>query len=332
MKNLSAPIRYLVEKEFKALERRVCRIHQLIEESGAKVEWNESIPDPDNPAQSRQVDVTIRRGGFLTLVECRLHRAPQGVKWIEELIGKRVSLQADAIIAVSASGFTQGAVSKAEKFGVLLRDLHGLSDAEIKLWGAKSTLLAEYYELSEINIVLDVEGDPSEKEQEDVTAFNLLPILQVVEEVVSRRDSQIPICERISFGFQKSCSLGKMRILGGDCRLIATRRSVQINIPYVATYDSPRGDRSGEAPRIEEAEDKVVEVLRTKTKASVTFDVSKLKLPPSVVGLEMQLDMGQIMREGHIRTIGNPSVPSVSMNDVKFQFRFHPVDSSALIS
>jgi hypothetical protein len=71
----------------KGLERQVHRIHELLMRSHAQVTWNDRIPDPDNPAQLRQIDITIRRDGMLTLIECRLSRRPQNVKWIEELMG-----------------------------------------------------------------------------------------------------------------------------------------------------------------------------------------------------------------------------------------------------
>src|SRR5215470_8423783 len=100
-------------KDSTAFEQKVRRIYELIAESGAEVTWDDHIPDPDNPAQSRQIDVTLRRNGALTLVECRLHKAPQDVQWIECLIGRRISLAAQSVIAVSASGFTGGALAKA---------------------------------------------------------------------------------------------------------------------------------------------------------------------------------------------------------------------------
>jgi len=104
-------------------EQKIHRIHAMLEGSGADVTWNDHIPDPDNPTQKRQIDITIRRGKHLTLVECRLHQSPQDVNWIEELMGRRQSLIADAVIAVSSSGFTAGALSKAQRYGVIARDL-----------------------------------------------------------------------------------------------------------------------------------------------------------------------------------------------------------------
>jgi hypothetical protein len=50
------------------LERQVERIHQLLEVEGSTVTWNDHIPDPDNPSQPRQIDISIRRDGSLTLI------------------------------------------------------------------------------------------------------------------------------------------------------------------------------------------------------------------------------------------------------------------------
>ncbi len=44
-----------------SLERQICRIHELLERSRDDVTWNDHIPDPDNPTQLRQIDVTVRR-------------------------------------------------------------------------------------------------------------------------------------------------------------------------------------------------------------------------------------------------------------------------------
>ena len=87
-----------MSKESKEFEQRIHRLHELIEGSGAEVTWDDSLPDPDNPSQPRQIDVTIRRDGFLTLLECRLHKERQDVKWVEELMGRRISLYTHALI------------------------------------------------------------------------------------------------------------------------------------------------------------------------------------------------------------------------------------------
>ena len=45
----------------------VARIHQTLESSGSQVEWNEHIADPIDDGGTRQIDVTIRRDGWVTL-------------------------------------------------------------------------------------------------------------------------------------------------------------------------------------------------------------------------------------------------------------------------
>jgi hypothetical protein len=131
-------------------EQQISRIHQLIEQPGSEVTWNDQLPDPDNPSRPRQIDVAIRRDGKLTLVECRIHSERQDVQWIEELIGRRVSLHADAVIAVSASGFTKGAILKARSFGIILRDFSTLTEEEISAWGHLTHVSLTFYEFTEV--------------------------------------------------------------------------------------------------------------------------------------------------------------------------------------
>jgi hypothetical protein len=137
-----------MQPQSEKFKRQIERIHQLLENDGAQVTWNDKIPDPDNPSQVRQIDITIRRGDTTTLVECRIHKERQDVKWIEELIGRRQSLRAHAVIAVSASGFTAGAIAKAESFGIILRSLGSLSEQEIRSWGKLTEVQLVYYEFT----------------------------------------------------------------------------------------------------------------------------------------------------------------------------------------
>ena len=81
----------LAKKKLELFEQQIERIHSLLEESDASVTWNDRVPDPDNPDQARQIDISIKRDGKVTHVECRIHKTPQDVKWIEELIGRRTS-------------------------------------------------------------------------------------------------------------------------------------------------------------------------------------------------------------------------------------------------
>jgi hypothetical protein len=44
-----------------AFEQQIKRIYELLLGSGAEVTWDDHIPDPDNPSQPRQIDVTEAR-------------------------------------------------------------------------------------------------------------------------------------------------------------------------------------------------------------------------------------------------------------------------------
>jgi len=119
-------------------EKQIKRIHDALIQDHAAVTWNDKIPDPDNPTQLRQIDITVKRNGEITHIECRSHQVPQGSKWVEELYGRKVSLQAVAMIGVSDSGFTKGAIKKAKRLGVFLCNLGQLSTEGIESWGKKT--------------------------------------------------------------------------------------------------------------------------------------------------------------------------------------------------
>lgn len=130
-----------MSKKSDEFEKQIYRIYKVLEaDKNSVVTWNDKIKDPDNLKQKRQIDITIKKENVFTIVECRIHNKPQDVKWIEELIGRKLSLEADKVIAVSASGFTFGAIKKAEKFGVFLRDVNSITDDEVKLWASKSKI------------------------------------------------------------------------------------------------------------------------------------------------------------------------------------------------
>ena len=135
-------------------EQQIHRIYELLEGSGAQVTWADHIPDPDNPSQTRQIDISIRKEWKLILVECRDHKSRQDVQWIEELIGRRTSLGADSIIAVSSSGFTAGALKKANRYGIIPRDLRELTEREIKSWGSPVAVTMYFYQYSDLEVSL----------------------------------------------------------------------------------------------------------------------------------------------------------------------------------
>jgi hypothetical protein len=143
----------LTPKEF---EQQIAKIQFVLEGQNANVQWDAKIPDPDNPDQRRQIDVLIERDGLRTLVECRHRSSPQDVTWIEELVGRKLSLRANSVIAVSSSGFTEGAWRKAQSLGVILRDFGSLTPEEIAAWGKGTQVFLEYLRIGRIELNLVV--------------------------------------------------------------------------------------------------------------------------------------------------------------------------------
>src|SRR5688500_1563002 len=80
----------------------------------------ESSLEPESKIKmAREIDILIEdtiNGFALRLaIECRDHVRKQDVTWIDELIGKYRDVEVDTIVAVSRSGFTDGALAKARQ-------------------------------------------------------------------------------------------------------------------------------------------------------------------------------------------------------------------------
>lgn len=143
-------------KPYEKFEKLITSVLELLKSSNDNVVTNFKVTDPDNPSRLRQVDIAITNANFITHVECRLHEKPQDVKWIEELIGRKISLQANSMIAVSSSGFTEGAIKKAARYDIELRDLMTLSKDDVLKWGKFRQFEARYLLFNKPTIVLIV--------------------------------------------------------------------------------------------------------------------------------------------------------------------------------
>lgn len=267
-------------------EQQIQRIHELLDGSGADVTWNDRVPDPDNLAQQRQIDVTIRRGHHLTLIECRIRKGRQDVKWIEELIGRRASLRAHSVIAVSASGFTRGAIRKARQHQIAVRDLRSLSDADILRWGQSIDLSIIYYEYSNLSLTLWIVGDvPTEAETVKrelavhpiwTTAFNqaatYLTDKQMITEARINTDVEFGV-----LGEPDGLLLLSRRIrfmaIQGRARAVLSR----LSCPIVEAYGEPGRDADAIVQRFNLGETSVV---HDGDRAAVVVDISAIQLPP----------------------------------------------------
>jgi hypothetical protein len=91
---------------------------------------------------SREVDIGVRcktdnREIFIA-IECRDRSAKQDITWIEQLITKKNSVNADVLIAVTSSSFSENAILKATKNGVVIRDVKKFNPKEVIAWSKET--------------------------------------------------------------------------------------------------------------------------------------------------------------------------------------------------
>jgi Restriction endonuclease len=275
-----------------AFERQVSRIHELLERSGCCVTWNDHIPDPDNPKQVRQIDVTIRRGEVFTVIECRLSRKRQNVKWIEELMGRRQSLGAQAIIGVASAGFTMGAQRKADRFGVVLRDLRTLTDNEVAEWGQQVSLTLYYYQYS--HVTLSIGFSPKSIQNVDVNelstelrshrlvqaAFTAAATLLGERNLFARQDTTL---HRFGVRLQPDNASGRVcdeqvleLSLEGSVRLVGR----PLSSPTTVRYGPPVQPSVKRCVTVQQFDFGETSIVHDAERIAIEIDLSREKLPP----------------------------------------------------
>ncbi|MGA9568030.1 MAG: restriction endonuclease [Candidatus Korobacteraceae bacterium] len=278
-------------KASEAFEQRIHRIYELLAASGAAVTWDDHIPDPDNPTQRRQIDVTLKLDGKLTLIECRKHRARQDVQWIEELIGRRVSLGADSVIAVSESGFTSGALAKAKKHGIIPRELKQLTDREVVSWGRQVDLTLYFYQYSDLDVSLLFSRESIAKlDPSDVRAeLPSHPCLQSLFGAAAQQLGRFNLIAEEQRGrkveFELTLRLEDFRVCAepvyevvfrGNARLVAQN----VVSPAVCAYGVPGHDSGQEDAVVEIFALGETSIVHDEDRISVLIDLSQLKMPP----------------------------------------------------
>jgi hypothetical protein len=274
-------------KQSDLFEQLIQRIHELLERDGAEVTWNEHIPDPDNPRQPRQVDVTVRRDGTLTLIECRIRKKPQDVMWIEELMGRRDSLGATAVVAVSASGFTDGARLKAAAKGVALRELAQLSDDDIRAWGRSVSMALFCYQYSDLVLTLGLEGEvPPDRDAVDVAMQGHPLLMGVFNQAADYLTSEGMITSerlgkktgfRIDFVPGTPVFLADRQIMTAELKGSVVPTVLDVQCPIVEAYGNPLERTDAQIERFQLGETSIV---HDGDRVAIHVDVSKLDLPP----------------------------------------------------
>jgi hypothetical protein len=307
-------------------EQQISRIHQLIEQHGSEVTWNDQLPDPDNPSQPRQIDVTIRRDGKLTLVECRIHSERQDVKWIEELIGRRVSLHADAVIAVSASGFTKGAILKAQSFGIILRDFSTLTEEEISAWGHLTHVSLTFYEFREV--ALTFRFSPGHLKELNVDQIEeslraspgeLYGIFELVSKKVDEANPPAgTVCIFDAEVGKEGLIIAERPVKRIEFHGNILRQETVIRIPSVVAYDAPGVLGIERQAFVEKVDLGEFEITSSSNDVLVTIDLSPVKAPIGAKFHSVNLEFDRVVRMRAFEIIGLPPF-RIQLRDVRLR-------------
>jgi Restriction endonuclease len=300
------------KKASEDFEHLIERIHMLVESDDSIVTWNDRIIDPDNSDQLRQIDVTIARQGHLTHVECRFHRAPQDVKWIEELIGRRASLKADAMIAVSASGFTEGAVKKAEAHGIILRTLHTLSEQEIRDWGRVTDVEVIYYEFTDTVIAFRIPADASIRDplisDEHGKPVDYRTLFEAVMNVMADNASLKNIDESDIIKFHSTVKAPVLvdGIKSTGCMVDTNVRRIvrKLSLASVVAYAAPDGFDLTENANVQHFDAEGFEILQNSDEVAVVVDLTDARPPPRCLLHAVRFDFGRVVTTRWTKPVG----------------------------
>ena len=296
-------------------ELQIKRIHDLIEQSGAEITWDDHIPDPDNPDQPRQIDVSIKYEDTLTLLECRIHKKRQDVKWVEELIGRRASLHADAIIAVSASGFTKGAVLKAKAHGVILRDFLSLTEQEVETWGKKTKVSVTLFKYDRIKMLFTFD-----KAFQNIISVNHIEQAMlkdgskfrgIFDEVASGIEEKNP--DYMPCLMQVGLSSKTLTIQDIPVKSILFQSYFEadiqvLEIPSVVAYDTPESGTLERNVYVEQVEMGEFEIMQSTNNVSVAIDLSPMTMPANCQFHSVNFEFSRSVSMDTVYMLGLPEL------------------------
>lgn len=308
-------------------EKYVYKIHELIERSGSLVTWNDHLQDPDNPDQARQIDITIKRENILTLIECRIHKKPQDVTWIEELIGRRKSLQADVIIAVSASGFSIGAIKKAESYGIILRDFQSLTEQEVQEWGYKTHVMITFLQYKDVFLDFGLIPKyqnilyPEIFKKEAMSNSNLIYLLfqEVAFKIDDIQNNKTWKSGKINmkFTYPEELIIAGFAVKEVIFSAHVTKIDQELNIPAVFVYGDPQNNGLSREVFFEKMELGDSEIIQSKDIVSISLDFSSIKPPPNCQFLNITYDFNRLVTMPACHHLGL-QIPSINLEQLNF--------------
>lgn len=271
-------------------EHQVKKIHDVLVQNYGVVTWNDKIPDPDNPKQNRQIDISVRTKNKIIHIECRHHKKPQDAKWIEELYGRKISLRANSMIGVSSSGFTDGAIKKAQRLGVFTFNLSQISKETIKNLGEQTVITFTYYRFSNIEIgfyldsIKNIQKSELEKLISSQGEYFTILFNQIKYELSKNAEFIFPY----GFNFPKidchNMKIYDQPIVGMSVRGDVDQLTIDYVCPLMWSFESSNGLYQPLA-FIEKSNNKQLEIIKSKSGFSqVTIDLSLVpQSPPNCI-------------------------------------------------
>ncbi len=292
-------------------EKYVSKIHTILDGKDSIVTWDAKIPDPDNPEQPRQVDVLIERDNEKTIIECRHHKRPQDVKWIEEIYGRRESLMASSAIAVSSAGFTEGAIKKAKRFGVILRVFSELTVNEVNSWGGKVGAEVAYtkFNFLEINLIyqshliIPLSADTDFKDKSG-NPYNPWPIFNAM---LQKTDEFVDTFNWFKLQiFPDDLYVSNLNIDELVVQGIFKKYFIRADLPIVETYGSPENIPLEQEVKIEKSIDDIFHFYHTPQKCVPIVDVSKIRVPLGSIFRNVKLNLKTPTNGIHVTGLDKP--------------------------
>jgi hypothetical protein len=295
--------------ESDAFEQLNARIRKLVDGRTAKVTWNAHIPDPDSPKVLRQIDVLIEEGGRRTAVECRDRDSSQSVTWVEELVGRRISLGLDGIIGVAVNGFSKPAVVKAKRHGVALYDFRSLTDAEISSWGGAATVESMFIQFDPLLITAAIESVHRQ-------GVGLAPLFRcngkdgysTVMQLIRDNAAANPGSHRVELlnptGFEVDCIPIVILTVGYVARLVPLSASCTA----VQAVDHPGTPALMRSVTVQRFDHTVSEVILHRDAAHALVNVSTLAAPTDSLLHEMKITFPQSMSQADYELIGDNKI------------------------
>lgn len=173
---------------------------ETLKNIGAEIKSPEYVLDADTNTR-REVDIGIRfkDSPIFIAFECRDRGSVQDIQWIEQLITKKKSINADILIVVTVSSFTKPAKIKAFKNGIIIRNVGSLKSEDIITIKETSYLEVCYY--SDINMYINSIAFAQKDIDPQQTQQNLAMIQNQIESYLvldKKTNMTLPFAEMIN--------------------------------------------------------------------------------------------------------------------------------------